>query len=42
MKSCVDVTPNDQEELLRAVSQGPVSIAIKQILLFPILQKRCS
>ena len=29
MKSCVDVTPNDQEELLRAVSQGPVSIAIE-------------
>jgi len=29
MKSCVDVTPNDQEELMRAVSHGPVSIAIE-------------
>lgn len=29
IKSCVDVTPNDQEELMRAVSQGPVSIAIE-------------
>jgi cathepsin L len=29
MKSCVDVTPNDQEDLLSAVSHGPVSIAIE-------------
>ena len=29
IKSCVDVTPNNQSQLLYAVSQGPVSIAIE-------------